>query len=186
MTKYFPSLIVLDRDNTIIVVPEETRYLYGDMAIRLKRGAADFIRFWNDRMIPVVVASNQQGIALPGFPLMTSESVRRFNLRLNALLGLDRAHIDEFFICPHLAASGCSCRKPKGGLILAAMEKYGADPDTTWVIGDKESDIEAGKSVKANVVHLFDGRVSKTTGPSASSFDECLSLILRECEADSR
>lgn len=178
MNSKYPDLILLDRDDTIVAVPDQIRYLYGDMAIELIPGVAEFISFWNKRGTPVAVVSNQQGVSNSDFPLMTTESVWKFNSRLNALLSKHGAHIDDFFVCPHLVKDGCNCRKPKPGLITKAMEQFSASPDRTWVIGDKISDVVAGLSANTNAV-LFNPKSSGTDfANSARSFVECLKIIL--------
>ena len=59
--------------------------------------------------------------------------------------------IDKVYFCPHL--SGCECRKPNPGMILAARDELGIDLSKSYLIGDKLSDIEAGKN--AGVKNLF-------------------------------
>jgi D-glycero-D-manno-heptose 1,7-bisphosphate phosphatase len=178
-------LILLDRDDTIVAVPKQIRYLYGDMAIELIPGVVEFIGFWNKKEIPVAVVSNQQGVSNPDFPMMTSESVLKFNTRLNAFLSKHGAHIDDFFVCPHLVKDGCECRKPKPGLITQAMERFSVSPDRTWVIGDKMSDVVAGLCAHTNAV-LFNRKLSETDyAISARSFEECLKIILHQSDRDS-
>lgn len=168
-----------------MVAPKGTRYLYGDMAVVLMPGAASFIRYWNQKSVPVAVVTNQQGVAMPEFPLMTDESVCRFNTRLNSTLADHNACIDEFFICPHLALAGCECRKPKPGLILKAIDKFKSLPERTWVIGDKESDVLAGRAANANAILLGGEFSSCERGPSAQTFEECLKVIFRFAEGES-
>lgn len=49
--------------------------------------------------------------------------------------------------CPHLPSDFCNCRKPKPGMLLAAKSKYNIDMESSWLIGDKEDDIQAANSV---------------------------------------
>lgn len=139
-------LVLMDRDGTIHRVASGRRYAYGDDAIQLVDGAADFIRAVNQSGIPVAVVSNQQGVALPEFPSMTMESVEQFNRRLNEELAHHGAHVDRYFICPHAADSGCCCHKPQPGLLLDAMDAFGVSADDTMMIGDSESDLAAAEA----------------------------------------
>jgi len=53
--------------------------------------------------------------------------------------------VDGIYYCPHLPGEGCSCRKPEPGLILRAAKDLGIDLGGSWMIGDKEIDLEAAK-----------------------------------------
>ena len=138
------KLAILDRDNTINFMPPEKRYLYGNDPIRLLATTAEAIELLNQRGIKVVVASNQRGIALDEYPQMTSASVGLYNERLNACLLEGGAHIDKFYICPHRASDNCTCRKPKPGLMLQALEEYEIAPSDAVIIGNSQTDIDAG------------------------------------------
>jgi D-glycero-D-manno-heptose 1,7-bisphosphate phosphatase len=138
------KLAVLDRDNTINYMPPEKRYLYGNDPIQLLRTTGKAIQILNQRSIKAVVASNQQGIALAEYPQMTCASVDLYNQRLNTCLMEVGAHIDRFYICPHRDADNCTCRKPKPGLILRALEEYEILPSEAVMIGNNQSDMDAG------------------------------------------
>jgi len=136
--------MILDRDNTINYMPPEKRYAYGNDPIELLATTGEAIRILNQRGIIVVVVSNQQGIALDEYPQMTRASVDLYNQRLNACLMEVGAHIDKFYICPHRDSDNCTCRKPKPGLLLQALEEYKISPDDAVMIGNNQSDMDAG------------------------------------------
>jgi histidinol phosphatase-like enzyme len=48
-------------------------------------------------------------------------------------------------VCPHDRAEHCACRKPNPGLLIRAAGEHGLDLSSSWIIGDAESDVEAGK-----------------------------------------
>jgi histidinol-phosphate phosphatase family protein len=54
-------------------------------------------------------------------------------------------YVDAIYYCPHLPEEGCSCRKPKPGLLLKAANDLGIDVKESWMIGDKEIDLKAAK-----------------------------------------
>jgi D-glycero-D-manno-heptose 1,7-bisphosphate phosphatase len=141
-----PDLVLFDRDDTLIRVPEGTVYLYGDAPIEFLPGAAELIRDLNAARIPVVVVSNQQGVALPKYPDMTTESVERFHDRMQQQLATHSGHIDRFYYCPHAAADDCACRKPRAGLLLQALEDFDVHPARACLIGDSLRDIQAAQA----------------------------------------
>jgi D-glycero-D-manno-heptose 1,7-bisphosphate phosphatase len=84
---------------------------------------------------------------------------------METLLGESGAYIDDIFICPHHPDSGyegerpeykidCECRKPKPGLLLQAAGKYNIDLSKSWMVGDRESDIAAGRAAGCQVALL--------------------------------
>ena len=76
---------------------------------------------------------------------------------METLLGLDGAYLDAIYCCPHHPHKGyegevaelkidCDCRKPKPGMLLKAADDFNIDLSSSWMIGDSESDIQAGIS----------------------------------------
>lgn len=143
--------IFLDRDGTINVYrgfirkPEE---------LELMEGAAEAIRTINDSGYLAIVVTNQPVIARGE---CTREGLEQIHDKLETLLGEESAYIDDIFYCPHHPDKGfegelpelkceCRCRKPKPGLLLQAAEKYNIDLTKSYMIGDSERDIKAGKA----------------------------------------
>ena len=63
--------------------------------------------------------------------------------------------IDRIYYCPHLASSDCECRKPKSGMIIQAMEDFPSiNSEFSYLIGDSDSDIEAGKREHLHTVKV--------------------------------
>src|SRR4051812_30540616 len=115
-----PALF-LDRDGVII---EDEEYLSNPSQIRLIAGSAPAIAEVNLSGVPVIVATNQSGVARGYF---AEECVAQMHLRLDALLAEHGAHIDQYYYCPHHPDKGlgryrvdCDCRKPRPGMILRA------------------------------------------------------------------
>ncbi|MCA9522881.1 MAG: HAD family hydrolase [Myxococcales bacterium] len=99
----------------------------------------------------VFVFTNQRGIALRR---MTNEAVVEIHRRMRAALEKAGAPIEAVFICPHGIEDQCECRKPKPGMLLEARSRYGVDLTRSIVIGDRESDLEAGRAVGAAVYQV--------------------------------
>jgi D-glycero-D-manno-heptose 1,7-bisphosphate phosphatase len=144
-------LVLLDRDGTINRKPPEGGYVTCPDALELLPGAAAAIRRLNDAGVLVAVVTNQRGIARgrldePGLGA-THAALRQ---RLAAAAG---AHVDAIHHCPHERGT-CACRKPEPGLLAAAAAQFGVRPAATVMIGDAESDVEAGRRFGARTIRL--------------------------------
>lgn len=126
-----------DRDGTINV---NYGHVYKPEDLEFVPGTPEIIHAWNKLNVPVIVISNQAGIAKG---LYTETQMNTFNEHLNNRLKQDYdAHIDAFYICPHHPdyTGECDCRKPKPGLILKAAKEWDIDLSKSIFYGDKESD----------------------------------------------
>ena len=70
------------------------------------------------------------------------------------------AQVDDVFYCPHDLSDDCNCRKPKPGMLVRAQKKWGVDFAQSWIIGDSDSDVEAGKKVGCRGILTTDLRKS--------------------------
>ena len=96
------------------------------------------LRALRARGFPLVVVTNQPDV---GRGATTRSEVERIHERLKRELDLDAV-----FACFHDDAAGCECRKPRPGLLLRAAADLGLDLSTSYMVGDRRSDIEAGRS----------------------------------------
>lgn len=143
--------VFLDRDGTII---EEVNYLSRPEQVALLPGAAGAIGAWNAAGVPVVVVTNQAGVARGYFP---EARVGEVHARLSALLAERGARVDAYYYCPHGPADGCGCRKPAPGMLRAAARDLRLDLSRSWVIGDKPCDAEAGAAAGCRAVLVRTG-----------------------------
>jgi len=89
-----------------------------------------------------VVVTNQRGVARG---LMTERDVADIHAVMQQRLEqLGGSRFDAIYHCPHGIDDNCPCRKPKPGLLLQAAREHDIDLSRSWMIGDTESDIEAG------------------------------------------
>jgi D-glycero-D-manno-heptose 1,7-bisphosphate phosphatase len=137
--------VFLDRDGVLI---EEVGYLADPCQVVLIPGAGPAIASLNRAGIPVVVVTNQAGIAR-GY--LSESRLAEIHGRLEALLAAEGARIDAIYYCPHHPTDGvapyrlqCSCRKPQPGMLLQAATDLGIDLPRSSMIGDKAVDLEAG------------------------------------------
>jgi histidinol-phosphate phosphatase family protein len=121
----------------------------------------------------LIIVTNQQGIGLGYFPI---EQFFAVNSALFHLLGPFGIRIDKIYFCPHSLADECRCRKPGTALIEKALREYTAVAADCWMLGDSESDIEAGKAAGCRTCRIVP---DSEPGPNAvNSFTEAVNLIL--------
>ncbi len=63
-------------------------------------------------------------------------------------------NVDKFYFCPHKPNENCSCRKPRNGMLIQAIKEFNIDPNLSWMIGDRDSDIQAGISIGCKTVKI--------------------------------
>lgn len=133
-----PTTIFLDRDGTII---RDVGYLSRAEDIELLPGAAHAIARINHAAIPVVVITNQSGIARGRF---TTEEYLATQARLDAMLRDAGARIDATYFCPHHPDFNgpCDCRKPGIGLFERSIADRSLDMTSPAYIGDRWRDVE--------------------------------------------
>jgi D-glycero-D-manno-heptose 1,7-bisphosphate phosphatase len=145
------SAVFLDRDGTINAKAPEGAYIQRPEDLILLDGAGTAIQRLTRLGVPVVVVTNQRGIARGR---MTREGVARIHDRLRSLLQPFDAAVLDFFVCPHERAS-CTCRKPAPGLLFRARTAHPwIDLRRTVVVGDSSSDVVAGRRAGTRAVRL--------------------------------
>jgi D-glycero-D-manno-heptose 1,7-bisphosphate phosphatase len=137
------------------------QYLQRPDQLHLIPGAARAIRRLNERGIPVIVVTNQSGVARGYF---SEEQVIMVHDALSSLLRRQGAQVDRFYYCPHHPTAGCDpyrlacdCRKPQPGMLLQAAREFGLDLPRCYTVGDKASDLEAGLRATCRTVLVRTG-----------------------------
>ena len=150
--------VFLDRDGTLI---REEHYLSRPEQVSLLPGAAAAVRTLNEAGMPVVVVTNQAGVARGIFP---ESRIAEVHARLADLLAVEGARVDAFYHCPHHPSANidayrcdCECRKPRPGLLRTAARELGLDLSRSWMVGDKRSDLEAGAAAGCRTVLVRTG-----------------------------
>ena len=130
----------LDRDGTII---DDTHYLADPELVRLRPGAANAIAALNEASIPVIVVTNQSGMARG---IITESAYRSVEARLAELLAAHGARIDATYVCPHHPEfdRACDCRKPGTLLFRRAAADHGLDLTRSVYVGDRWRDVQPG------------------------------------------
>jgi D-glycero-D-manno-heptose 1,7-bisphosphate phosphatase len=150
--------VFLDRDGVVI---EDSHYLGDRNRVRLIPGSAEAVARLNRAGWPVVIVTNQSGVARG---LFTEDDVDDVHAHLAELLRGYGARIDAFHFCPHHPEAeiaryraDCDCRKPQPGMLLRAAGDLGIDLAASWMIGDRVTDLEAGAAVGCRTVLVRTG-----------------------------
>jgi D-glycero-D-manno-heptose 1,7-bisphosphate phosphatase len=145
--------VFLDRDGTLI---DDRHYLRDPDEVRLLPGAAEAVRRLNLASVPVVVVTNQSGIARG---LVTEQDYRDTTRRLDTLLAVGGASVAGHYHCPHLPeiSGPCECRKPGPLLYRRAAADLGLDLTRSWWVGDRMRDIAAASRLGGRGVLVLTG-----------------------------
>lgn len=188
--------VFLDRDGTI---NEQMGYINHISRFQLLPGVGQAIRALNEHWLPVVVVTNQSGLARGYFPESLMDEVHQ---EMCQRLALEGAHIDGLYICPHHPEAKeerfrvtCNCRKPKTGLLERAAVDLHLDLKHSFVVGDRWSDLRCGAAVGATTILVLTGYGrgdARYIGPSqavqpdyvAEDLEEAVRWILSRADAD--
>jgi D-glycero-D-manno-heptose 1,7-bisphosphate phosphatase len=135
--------VFLDRDGTIC---EEMGYLNHISRVHVFPFVAEAIARLNRAGLPVVVVTNQSGVARGIFP---EALVTQVQARIESELAACGARIDAFYYCPHIKDDACDCRKPLPGMLERAAREHALDLSRSVVVGDRYVDVALAHAVGA-------------------------------------
>ncbi|MCD8377971.1 MAG: D-glycero-beta-D-manno-heptose 1,7-bisphosphate 7-phosphatase [Candidatus Gastranaerophilales bacterium] len=183
--------VFLDRDGVINRYVGFLRNIYD---FELVPGVVDAVKKINASGYLVIVVTNQPVIARGE---VSFEELDEIHNKMETLLGLEGAYLDGIYFCPHHLHGGyegevkelkidCDCRKPKPGMLMKAAEDFNIDLGESWMIGDGENDIKAGKAAGCHTALLVgegsdckrgcDFGQERTLESLKDFVDECLML----------
>ncbi|MDQ7306849.1 HAD family hydrolase [Stenotrophomonas sp. Sm3119] len=138
-------MLFLDRDGVINV---NLGYVHTAEQTQWVKGLPALLRQAQVKGYDIVIATNQAGIARGYYSI---EAFEAYTVWVHARLAEAGGAVLGTYFCPHHPTAGlgilrtdCTCRKPAPGMFLAAMERFGVDPATAVLVGDKSTDMLAG------------------------------------------
>ncbi len=156
-----PALF-LDRDGVINI---DRNYVYRVEDFEWVEGAADVIRAFNDKGWWVFVVTNQSGIARGYY---TEEQMETLHAWLQEELGKRGATIDRFYHCPFHEDGTIDRfkkdsydRKPKPGMLIRAMTDFPVIKERSFLIGDKQADLDAATAAGVRGFLFSGGNLSQ-------------------------
>jgi D-glycero-D-manno-heptose 1,7-bisphosphate phosphatase len=150
--------VFLDRDGTLV---EDSGYLRLASQLAVYPWTVDAVRALNRAHLPVVVITNQSGVARGFF---TEAEVHDVHGHLSSVVEAGGARIDAYYYCPHhpegtvkAYAQRCNCRKPGRALVDRAASDLGLDPTRSFVVGDKWLDVRLARAIGARALMVRTG-----------------------------
>jgi D,D-heptose 1,7-bisphosphate phosphatase len=151
--------VFLDRDG--VITEDPPHYAHRLNQLFIIPGSAEAISHLNRHNYAVIVITNQSGVARG---MYEESDINIFNEEMKKRLQKKGAHIDALYYCPHHPQGpileykhNCNCRKPKPGMLLKAKRELGINLKKSYLIGDKWTDIEAGKAVGCKTILVMTG-----------------------------
>ncbi|MDO4305297.1 MAG: HAD-IIIA family hydrolase [Eubacteriales bacterium] len=162
--KKLQKAVFLDRDGTL---NRYVGFLRSPDEFELLDGVAEAIKRIHLKGYLCIVATNQPVIARGEVNFGRLEEIHN---KMETLLGAEGVHIDGIYFCPHHPHKGfegevaelkidCSCRKPKPGMLLQAAKDYHINLADSWMVGDAENDILAGRNAGCQTALIVTGEV---------------------------
>ena len=153
--------VFLDRDGTL---NRHDGFLTDIEDFTLIDGVAEAIKAINASGYLAIVITNQPVVARGEVTFAELDNIHQ---KMETLLGREGAYLDAVYFCPHHPHKGyegevpelkieCECRKPKPGMILQAARDFHIDLSASWMVGDSDRDVLAGKNAGCKTVLLSD------------------------------
>lgn len=146
--------VFLDRDG--VIVRNRRDYVKSWAEVELLPGAVRAIARLSRAGHRVTVFTNQSAV---GRGILPWDQLVEIHRRLSAIVASNGGEISRYLVCPHQPSDGCTCRKPKPGLLLRARREMGSDLSSAFVVGDQLSDLQAAWAVGSHAMLVLSGEV---------------------------
>ena len=169
----------LDRDGVINrKARTEDEYITRWEEMQILPGVVEAIALLTRASFRVIVVSNQRCVAKG---LLTASELDSMHQRMCSELATMGAKVDGVYYCPHEEQPPCSCRKPEPGMLFAAADEHRVDLASSWMIGDSEKDVEAGRRARCKTARILraDAGADGNADVVAQSLLEAVHQILR-------
>lgn len=141
----------IDRDGTIIHEPQDTYQIDSIEKLKILPGVTAGLKKLMRQGYHLILISNQDGLGTPSFP---QEDFDEPHNKMLELLKKDGIVFDEQFICPHISADNCSCRKPKTGLVQDYLAQNTIDFRCSLVCGDRDTDRQFAENIGVSFISM--------------------------------
>jgi D-glycero-D-manno-heptose 1,7-bisphosphate phosphatase len=153
--------VFLDRDGVINRKPPEGQYVTRWEDVEILSGVPEAIALLTQVGFCVLAVSNQRCVAKG---LLTIRELESINDCIREQLVAEGALLIKVYYCPHDYQPPCDCRKPAPGLILTAAREQGIDLGKSWMIGDSDIDVQAGKTAGCRTVKILNSDTRDSSG----------------------
>lgn len=185
--------IFLDRDGTLNVPVLHPDGKYGapfrTEDLKLFPYTIESLRKLQDSGYDLFLVSNQPDYAKGN---TTLDVIHKVHEEFDRLLKSEGVHFKEYFYCYHHPKGvvpgysyECECRKPKPFFLLEAARKYQIDLSRSWMVGDRDVDVECGQAARTKTILIEEPLSAKSRGRSkpdfrAKDFEDATNIILSE------
>jgi len=145
--------IFFDRDDTLI---RDKSYMYKPEDLSFFSDTFDVLLRLQKLNFELFIVTNQSGI---GRGIYTEADMHKFNGEMLNQLNVRGIHIKEVVFCPHSPDDACDCRKPSPKLLNQLCDKFQIDKTQSYMIGDKQSDLQAGINAGMKSIQVSDGNI---------------------------
>ncbi len=156
------SAFFLDRDGVLV---EDFGYHHKLKDFKLIKNAVEGLKLLKNYKL--IIITNQSGI---GRGYYTINDFENFNNNLIKELKKHNIKIDKTYVCPHKPDDECECRKPKTKLIKDAAQEFDIDLKKSFVIGDKNIDVQLGKNAGCGTILVLTGNGMKEKENTKADF----------------
>ena len=143
--------VFVDRDG--VINQERNDYVKSISELEIYPNVAKNIKLLKDAGFLVIVITNQSAV---NRGIITHEMINQIHNSIQDHLKKYGTFLDGFYYCPHVPDENCNCRKPKPGLLQQAILELNIDLNSSWMIGDSDSDIEAADSIGCKAIKISD------------------------------
>jgi histidinol-phosphate phosphatase family protein len=134
-----PRAVFLDRDGVLNVKRED--YVKSIGELRAMPDAGRYLALLQKKGYLLIIVTNQSAV---NRGIISKDELDLINAALVKELERSGCSINAVYVCPHKPDESCGCRKPMPGLLLQAARELGVDMPNSWIIGDSDTDLEAG------------------------------------------
>ena len=137
------KVLFVDRDGTLVEEPPDNQ-VDALHKVRLLPGVIPSLLQLVEAGFRLIMVTNQDGLGSASFP---AADFHRCQDHIIALFASQGIRFDDVLICPHRAADGCDCRKPRSGLVAPFLARTNIDLARSAVIGDRETDLQLAQNI---------------------------------------
>ena len=155
--------VFLDRDGTL---NHDSGYVRTPNAFSVFPESGPAVAQLNRAGLLVIVVTNQSGIARG---IISHEDLSKIHEKLRLEMKRHGASIDDIFVCPHHPNDGCRCRKPQTGMLEEAARRFDVDLTRSYMVGDKDLDVQLANRVGAKGILVLSGPVNREAIAASTS-----------------
>jgi D-glycero-D-manno-heptose 1,7-bisphosphate phosphatase len=162
--------IFFDRDGTVI---PDRGYLDNVEGVELLPKVGPALKKLSEKGFKLILVTNQSGVGRGRFNL---DVVHAQHDRLEELLKPYGVTFKRIKICPHAPDENCDCRKPSPRMLMDCAEELNLDLDRSWMLGDKPSDVQAGRGAGCRTI-LFNDELVDEADFYTDNMDDAVRII---------